>query len=116
MMMRDSCQVLTRGPVSTDGYGNDSIGTVATTTVPCLFGGGSTTEVVQGSDQVTTNAECYLQLPDGLAVSALDQLVHAGVTYEIQGDPEIWASPISQVVSPTRVRLRKVTGAAAGRD
>jgi hypothetical protein len=93
-----------------DAYGNDQRWTVRVDVPGAVFAPGSTSEDIQGTVQVTEDAECYL--PAGTVVTPEDQVEHQGVTYRVMGAPETWSSPFTGLAGPVRVRLRVVTGAS----
>jgi hypothetical protein len=93
-----------------DQYGNDIRTTTQTEVGGAAFVPGSTSENIQGTDQVTADAECYL--PAGTQVTPEDQLAYQDVTYQVTGAPESWASPFTGMAGPVKVNLKLVTGAA----
>lgn len=103
--------LVTRTKTGVDSYGSDAYGT-AEMTVPGVFAPGSSGEVVQGGDVVTTQPTVYL--PAGTNVEAVDAVLVAGVKFEVDGDPQDWStgSPFTGWVPPfpVVVALRKVTG------
>jgi hypothetical protein len=94
-----------------DQYGNDVRETTETQVGGCAFAPGSTSENTQGTDQVTTDAECYL--PAGTAITPEDQIIYQGMAYQVTGVPQSWSSPFTGLASPVRVKLRAVTGAGS---
>lgn len=97
-----------------DEYGADVRQLTSSEISGCAFvpGSGSaigTTEDIQGTIQVTADAECYL--PSGTIVTPEDQIRYQGVTYRVWGAPESWTSPFTALRGPVMVRLKVVTGA-----
>jgi hypothetical protein len=95
-----------------DQYGNDVRTTTQTQVGGAAFVPASTSENIQGTDQVTADAECYL--PAGTQVGPEDQLICQGVTYQVTGAPELWSSPFTGLAAPVKVNLKVVTGAGTG--
>lgn len=93
-----------------DDRGNDVRTTTEIPVGGCAWVPTSTTENVQGADQVTADAEVYM--PAGTQVSPEDQVVYQGITYDVMGAPEAWSSPFTGIAGPVKVQLKVVTGAA----
>lgn len=96
-----------------DGWGNDQRTTTTTEVSGCAFIPGGTSENIEGTIQVTADAEVYM--PAGTVVSPEDQILYQGVTYNVDGEPGTWTSPFTAVKGPVLVRLKVVTG-ASGRN
>lgn len=95
-----------------DARGNDIKTFTASTVGPCAFVPGTEAEAAIGTEQVTSVDQIYM--PAGTPVSPLDQIQRAnGETYEITGEAWNWASPFTGIQAPTKVSLRRVTGATA---
>lgn len=45
--------------------------------------------------------------PVGTVVSSRDRMIVGGVTYEVDGDPEVWANPFSGTAFGVRIYLRR---------
>ena len=93
-----------------DQYGNDVRTTTSTEVGGAAFVPGGSAENIQGTIQVTSDAECFL--PAGTVVTPEDQIVCQGVTYRVWGSPDFWSSPFTGLAGPVRVKLQLVTGAA----
>ena len=93
-----------------DAFGNDVRAVTSTEVGGCAFVPGGTAENIQGTIQVTADAELYM--PSGTAVTPEDQIVYRGVTYRVMGAPSTWTSPFTALRGPVMVRLKVVTGAA----
>lgn len=101
--------VVTRTVSSRDAYGND-VSTTSTVVVDGVFAPGGSVERLAGGDTVTTQPTVYLPSP---APKAVDAVTVAGVTYEVDGQPQTWpAHPFTGWVPdlPVVVPLRRVTG------
>jgi hypothetical protein len=99
-----------RTVTGTDAYGNDLYGET-TVSVGAVFAPGSSSELIQGQDTVLTHPSLYLPLSSPPAPT--DRVVVDGVTYDVDGKPEVWpASPLTgwQPDYPVVVRLLNVTG------
>ena len=75
----------------------------------CAFAPGGSAEDIQGTEQVTADAELYM--PSGTVVTPEDQIIYQGVTYQVTGAPSSWTSPFTALRGPVMVRLKVVTGA-----
>jgi hypothetical protein len=94
-----------------DEYGNDTWTITPQTYSGCAWWDsryGSGTENVTARDTVSSGLT--LALPYGTAVSATDQVVIAGVAYEVDGEAGHWRSPLTGSEFGTVVALRRVTG------
>jgi hypothetical protein len=69
----------------------------------------SSSETVQQSDQVVTTLNCFL--PPSAAVTEYDRAEVDGVTYEVDGKPDVHTGngPLS-LLAYQRVTLKQVTG------
>ncbi|MGW2932958.1 hypothetical protein ACWDA7_14070 [Streptomyces sp. NPDC001156] len=69
----------------------------------------SSTETVQQGDQVITFLDCFL--PPSAAVTAYDRAEVDGVTYEVDGRPDVYTGhgPL-KALSYQRLTLKQVTG------
>lgn len=99
----------TRTRSGTDAYGNDTFTTADTAVDGCAFDPGSSSELVQGQDTTIRHPAVYL--PVGVdAPAAIDEVIVAGVTYQVDGAPETYSNPFTGTVFGTVVRLEGVTG------
>ncbi|MCW2901912.1 MAG: hypothetical protein JWO67_4177 [Streptosporangiaceae bacterium] len=96
-----------RSKSGTDSFGND-VFAVTTSTVLGAFAPGGSTEQVQGQDTVTTQPTVFL--PVGTNLAAVDAVQVAGLTFEVDGDPNTWISPLTGNGFGLEVKLRRVTG------
>lgn len=93
-----------------DDIHGDPVGSATTVDVHgCIFAPGPSTENVSNggttvirSNQVDTDATVYA--PAGTAVKPTDRILARGVTYEVVGDPLVWANALVEV------KLRHVKG------
>lgn len=92
----------------TDEFGNDKYTNQSVDVYPCSVQSGSSSEVVQGTEQVTTDIVVYF--PAGTDAEAIDALVIDGVKYEIVGEPNAGTSPFTGFVAPVQVRANRMTG------
>lgn len=99
--------VVRRIKSGTDSLGND-VWTEERTDVLGLFNPGTSAELVQGQDVITTQPSVYL--PTGTDVTAIDRVEIAGLSYEVDGLPVSWVSPFSSWAPGVEVKLRRVTG------
>jgi hypothetical protein len=95
----------TKGPP--DALGNDTW-TAITTTARGAFAPAGSVEQVQGQDTVTTQPKVYL--PPDTKLTAVDAVTVDGVTYEVDGVPELWVNPFTGHRFGIEVRLKDVTG------
>ena len=102
--------LLHSGITGRDAYGNDERTTTETEVGGCAFVPGGTAENIEGTIQVTADAECYL--PAGTVVTPEDKITYQGVTYNVDGAPGTWTSPFTGIAGPVLVRLRVITGAS----
>lgn len=91
-----------------DEFGDDKYTDVATDVYPCSVQPGSSVEVIQGTEQLTSDIVVYV--PAGTDVDAIDFLMIGGVKYEIQGSPNAGISPFTGFVPPVQIRANVVTG------
>lgn len=100
----------TRVKSGEDNFGND-VFTETDLPTQGVFAPGSSAELVQGQDVVTTQPTVYL--PTGTDVSAIDALTVNGLQFEVDGAPMVWPPhPMTgwQPDYSVEVRLRRVTG------
>jgi hypothetical protein len=102
--------LLSSAVTTVDEFGNDVRNVTSSQVGGCAFIPGGTAENIQGTIQVTADAELYM--PSGTAVTPEDQIVYRGVTYRVMGAPSTWTSPFTALRGPVMVRLKVVTGAA----
>lgn len=92
-----------------DALGNDTWTTTQTTVTAQAFDPGISAELVQGQDVLTTQPTVYL--PPGTDVSYLDAVIGPdGLQYEVDGSPNVPASPFTAWQPGVVVKLRRVTG------
>ncbi len=95
-----------------DSRGNDIYAWSAVPQLAYAFAPGQTAENIQGTEQVTANAELYL--PPDSVVTPEDRFVLAdGTTWEVTGLPSPYGSPFTGIGGTVVARLRRVTGASA---
>lgn len=99
--------IVTRTVTGHDSLGDDTYSTVSTV-VRGAFAPGGSVELVQGQDQVIIQPTVYL--PPGAVVAPTDQVVVRGVTYDVDGSPNDYASPYTGWQPGVEVRLKAVTG------
>lgn len=99
--------VVTRTRSGVDAFGND-IFTTTTTTVSGVFAPGGSVENVQGEDVIVTQPRAFL--PAGTDVTAIDAVEVGGISYEVDGDPNVWANPFTGAQPGIQLALRRVTG------
>lgn len=90
-----------------DAFGNDTW-TTTETTVKGACNPGASVELVQGQDLLTVQPSVYL--PADVDVSAVDAVTVAGLTYEVDGSPNLWVNPYTGWRAGLEVKLRRVTG------
>lgn len=94
-----------------DSYGNDVFTKTSMDIDGCVFVPQQTSESVQGSDQTIASAKAYV--PTGTSITFADQVIVAGRTYEVDGQPKDWTSPFTGINLWNEIDLREVTGASA---
>lgn len=94
-----------------DEYGNDIMSETRVSVPNTVFVPAGSSEYLTFADQSSATETFYL--PYGTAVSVLDAIEFRGITYEINGVPDIWQSPFSGNVSPIRVNAVKISGVTA---
>jgi hypothetical protein len=100
--------LINRSVTGVSPLGNDALGTAVTTVVLGGFAPGGSTELVQGQDQIITQPTVYL--PAGTNVTAIDRIVVAGQTFEVDGSPNPYCNPFTGWRTPVEVKLKVVTG------
>lgn len=84
-------------------------GNATETDVPgCLFAPQSTSEDNDGRTAVLVGARLYL--PAGTILGSTDRVVIRGATYELDGEPSIWADPFGSGLDGIEAQVRKVEG------
>lgn len=74
-----------------------------------VFAPGTTTELVQGQDLVTTQPTVYA--PPGLPVATpVDRMQVDGVTYEVDGGGDVWTDPWEDAQVGQVIKLEAVAG------
>lgn len=100
--------VVVRTVTGQDEYGNDVYENTTYDVPSCSVQPGGTNETTQFTEQLSSEIVVYL--PYGTDVEFLDALIVDGITYEVQGKPNVWASPFSGNTAPVEVRATKVSG------
>jgi hypothetical protein len=90
-----------------DVLGNDTW-TTTTSTVSGAFNPGTSVELVQGEDILTTQPT--VMLPPGTLVEAIDAVQVDGLTYEVDGSPNSPVNPFTGWRPGVVVKLKRVTG------
>lgn len=108
MAFPESATLIARGVTGQDSDGNDVYGTTETP-VTGAFAPAGATELVQGQDTVIATPTFYLS-PGSPIPAPTDRLTVRGVTYEIDGQPEVYLNPFTGEQPGAVVRLERVTG------
>ena len=104
----EAATIVSRAVTGQDGDGNDVYGTVETATVGAFAPEGST-ELIQGQNTVIANPTFYLA--DGAPTpAATDRLIVRGVTFDVDGEPQVYRNPFTGEEPGAVVRLERVTG------
>lgn len=100
--------VTTRVVAGQDSDGNDAFtpSNTTLTNVPVWPKGAS--EDLQGRDLATTDLTALLPL--SITVSLIDAITVYGAKYEVDGEPERFQSPFTDLNPGVLVNLKKVTG------
>lgn len=94
---------------STDDALGNTVPTWLDVTIPgCFYDAGGSLELVQGQDQVTSQAVLYL--PAGTVVGPADQVTVRGTRYEVDGSPNSDIQPWTGWAPPVAAKLKAVTG------
>jgi hypothetical protein len=99
--------LIRRVKAALDAFGNDTW-TTTTATVSGAFNPGTSVELVQGEDLLTTQPT--VMLPPGTQVNALDAVQVDGLVYEVDGSPNSPVNPFTGWAPGVVVKLRRVTG------
>lgn len=99
--------VVARVKGAPDAFGNDTW-TTTTTTVTGAFDPGTSVEQIQGEDLLVTQPRVFL--PAGVDVAAVDSVQFGGQSYEVDGAPIPWTSPLTGWSPGVEVKLRRATG------
>jgi len=91
-----------------DAYGNDTRAPTLVQT-SAVFAPGGSVELTAAANQVTTQPTLYGVDVD-LPVKATDQFIVGAITFEVDGDPQLLASPFTGWQPGQVVALREVTG------
>lgn len=91
-----------------DLHGNPSVTTTPILVPGCAVWPRVSSENVNGQDLVITGVTVFA--PDGTTVLPTDQAVIDGLTYEVVGDPGLYASPLTGTRAGVEVQLMRVTG------
>jgi hypothetical protein len=101
--------IVSRAVSGTDEYGNDTYSETTEDIPLCSVQPAGTSETTQFTDQLSSEIVVYF--PYGTDVEYIDALrLPDGTEYEVQGKPNVWASPFSGNTAPVEVRATKVTG------
>lgn len=107
----ETITLLKRTKTGTDSFGNDVFSDVSQGTLLGAYVPAGSVEQVQGQDVVTVQPSVLLPPDtDAQALTAIDALSVAGQMFEIDGVPNVWASPLTGRQFGVEVRLRRVTG------
>ena len=107
----DMVTIKNRVVSGTDEFGNDVFTYTEQTVGPCSVQPSTSRESVgQPADQVVTGMVVFM--PYGTQIGYLDAFIVDGVEYEVQAEPETWASPFSGHTAPVRVMGNLVKGAS----
>jgi hypothetical protein len=99
--------LIRRVKAAPDAFGNDTW-TTATSTVSGAFNPGTSVELVQGEDVLTTQPT--VMLPPGTQVAAVDAVQVDGDIYEVDGSPNAPVNPFTGWAPGVVVKLKRVTG------
>lgn len=102
-----SVTLVRRAKATPDAFGNDTwTETTSQATAIYVPGGGS--EQTQGRDSLIDQPAVYL--PAGTDVRHIDAVVIGSDRFEVDGEPQIWTSPLTGWAPGVEVRLRRATG------
>jgi hypothetical protein len=105
----ETVTLVRRSITSRDADGNDQPGTAEVTITGVGWDPGTSTEIIQGRDQVVQQARFFL--PTGTVVDPLDGIRRAsGQLYEVTGEPGDYSSPITGWTPGVTVNVKRVTG------
>jgi hypothetical protein len=95
-------------PITQDDLGNDvrTFPVKATYTGIAVWPRGGN-ELTQGQDLVTVGLT--ISIPDDVTVDAQDRFIVRGETFEVQGDPQPYRSPLTGRRPGSPVALQRVT-------
>lgn len=100
---------VSRAVSGVDGYGNDTY-TATQTVTAGVFAPAGSAEITTGRDTVTTQPTLY-GIDPTLPVKATDQFIIGGVSFEVDGDPQVYPpNPFTGWQVGQVVTLRRVTG------
>lgn len=100
--------LVTRTRSGEDAYGNDIFTPTAKTLRGVAVWPRSSVENVQGRDTVVTGLTALL--PADTDASAIDKVTVYGSDYEVDGDPNVYDSPLTGSNPGVVVNLRRVAG------
>lgn len=106
-LYRDTITVVDRELVGTDDRGNDVFEETEREVVGVNMQPVSSTELVDGRDQVVTRMR--LAGPGDLGLTPYSRITYRGRTYEIEGEPGVHGS-FGGLLDHTEVMLMEVTG------
>lgn len=101
-----------RKVTSQDQYGNDVYTSTTQEVDGCAVSPGSSTETWQGTMQIVSDIIVHAP-PDTVVDEPWDEMVIAGVTYNIVGDPRSWTSPFTGTASMLEIQGKLVTTGGA---
>jgi hypothetical protein len=105
----ETVTLIRRSVTGQDSDGSDVKGTTEVTIEHAGWDPGTSTEAVQGQDQVVQMPRFFL--PAGTVVDPLDAIRRAnGKTYEVTGEPGDYQSPWTGWAPGVVVNLRRVAG------
>jgi urease alpha subunit len=92
-----------------DADGNDVFGSTPLTIEGCDFSPGTSTEILGSQDTVISQPTVWF--PVGAAIpQAIDKVIVQGVTYDIDGGPNVTTNPWTGWTPGPFVKLKAVTG------
>lgn len=103
----ETVTIVNRTKSGTDSFGND-VWAETSTPWPGVFNPGTSAELVQGEDLLTVQPAVYLY--GSPTVGPYDRVEVAGLSYEVDGNPNAWSSPFTGWSPGVQVNLRRVTG------
>lgn len=92
-----------------DERGNDTYSESSFSVSGCSVQPAASAESTDFADQLTTSITVFA--PWGTNVGYLDAIVVNGLTYEVDGVPDVWQSPFSGNTAPVRIDATLVEGA-----
>lgn len=99
--------LITRTKSGTDTFGNDTY-TETLSTIKGAVAPAVSTEVTAAGETVTTHPTLYA--PPGTTITSIDAVQIDGLQYEVDGEPEVWNSPMTGEQFGIAAHLQRVTG------